>query len=144
MKRLRLLCLVVPVLMVCGCSSFQRDWNRASRSEATAGVAGRWEGTWVSEASGHQDKLRCLLTPIDAHTYEARFRAKYRKILSFGYTATFIGNHTNGVFHFSGDADLGRLAGGVYTYEGRVSPDRFFSTYRSKYDHGTFQLKRPE
>lgn len=144
MSRSKLLWLVVPLwITVCGCSGFQRDWSRAAKEEFT-GIAGRWEGTWESDASGHKDKLRCLLTPIDAQTYEARFRAKYRKVLSFSYTATFTGYHTNGAFYFSGEADLGKLAGGVYSYDGNITADRFFSTYQSKYDHGTFHLKRPE
>ncbi|MBA4147552.1 MAG: hypothetical protein H0X66_05510 [Verrucomicrobia bacterium] len=128
---------------VTGCSSFHRDWRKAAKTEPVE-IEGRWEGTWTSDASGHTDKVRCLLTPISENTYEARFHAKYRKILSFGYTATFTGQHTNDVFYFSGDADLGRLAGGIYTYEGRVSPRNFFSTYNSKYDHGTFEMGRPD
>lgn len=129
-------------LIFTGCSSFHRDWRKAGKTDAP-GIAGRWEGTWTSDASGHKDKLRCLLTPISEETYEARFHAKYRKVLSFGYTATFTGRQTNDVFNFSGDADLGRLAGGVYTYEGQISPVKFISTYKSKYDYGTFEMKRP-
>ena len=39
--------------------------------------------------------------------------------------------------------NLGWLAGGVYHYEGRADATNFFSTYTSKYDHGTFQMTRP-
>jgi len=48
------------------------------------------------------------------------------------------------VWQFQGDENLGWLAGGVYHYEGRVSPTNFHSTYRSKYDHGTFEMGRPQ
>jgi hypothetical protein len=48
------------------------------------------------------------------------------------------------VLRFEGEADLGWLAGGVYRYDGQATPASFFSTYKSKYDHGTFQMKRPE
>ena len=133
--------IALMLLFTTGCSSFHRDWRKAAKTKPV-GIEGRWEGTWTSDASGHKDKLRCLLTPISEGSYEARFHAKYRKVLSFGYTATFTGRQPNDVFYFSGDADLGRLAGGVYTYEGRVSPAKFFSTYNSKYDHGTFQMTR--
>ena len=43
----------------------------------------------------------------------------------------------------NGEADLGKLAGGTYYYEGRITPTHFPSTYRSKYDHGSFELRRP-
>ena len=82
------------------------------------------------------------MTKLSEGQYEARFHAKYRKVLSFGYTATLVGSKTNGTFYFSGEADLGKLAGGVYRYKGEVSATNFFSTYRCKYDHGIFQLKR--
>jgi hypothetical protein len=36
------------------------------------------------------------------------------------------------------------MAGGVYTYEGSASATNFTSTYNSKYDHGVFQMRRPE
>ena len=140
--KLALGAIALSLLVTTGCSSFHREWRAAGKTDPV-GIAGRWEGTWTSEASGHKDKLRCLLTPVSEGSYEARFHAKYRKVLSFGYTATFTGRQTNDVFHFSGNADLGRLAGGVYTYEGRVNPTQFFSTYKSKYDHGTFEMVRP-
>ena len=33
--------------------------------------------------------------------------------------------------------------GGVYYYEGRATATNMISTYRTKYDHGTFDMKRP-
>ena len=83
------------------------------------------------------------MTKVDARKYEARFHAKYRKVLGFGYTVRMDVEPTNSVFKFKGEADLGRLAGGKYSYDGSASPTNFFSTYKSKYDHGTFLMKRP-
>ena len=40
-------------------------------------------------------------------------------------------------------ADLGKLAGGVYYYEGRANATNLVSTYRSMKDHGRFELARP-
>ncbi len=132
-------------LCLTGCSSFNRDWGAAGKvPRPPHSIEGRWEGTWKSDANGHADKLRCLLTRVDEGKYEARFHAKYRKVLSFSYTATFKGSHTNDVFSFSGEADLGKLAGGIYHYKGEVNPTNFFSTYRCKYDHGIFHLARPQ
>lgn len=139
---LQLLLGLVVMSLFTGCSAFQRDWRKAAR-QPHSGIAGRWEGSWRSDSPGHDGRLRCLLTPIAPDQYEARFHAKYKKILGFGYTAAFTGRTTNGVFAFSGQADLGKLAGGIYHYEGRISLEDFFSTYKSKYDRGTFQLQRP-
>jgi hypothetical protein len=136
------LMLGLMLVLFTGCSSFHRDW-RAAATIPPQGIEGRWEGMWVSDSNKHNGKLRCLLIQQGQNKYEARFHAKYKKILSFGYTASFIGTMTNDVFHFSGTADLGALAGGIYRYNGTVSPTNFFSTYDSKYDDGTFSMRRP-
>lgn len=145
MKNFRVKILFFLVLasltLATGCSSFNRDWRSAPAE--TGNISGRWEGIWKSDASEHSDKLRCLLTKISEGKYEARFHAKYKWVLSFRYTALFQGTETNDHFSFRGDADLGKLAGGVYEYKGDVSLTNFFSTYSSKYDHGTFQMNRP-
>jgi hypothetical protein len=136
--------LVLCLALMTGCSSFSRDWKGLGRAPASADpIEGPWEGTWKSHSSAHSDRLRCLLTRVSENQYEARFHAKYKRVLSFGYTASFVGVKTNDVFSFSGEADLGKLAGGVYRYEGKISPTNFFSTYDSKYDRGTFRLTQP-
>lgn len=76
--------------------------------------------------------------------YQAEFHANYKKILSFGYTVPLQVKRDGQSFRFSGEADLGKLAGGVYSYKGVASVTNFFSTYDSKYDHGTFQMTRPK
>ena len=43
--------------------------------------------------------------------------------------------------HFRGEADLGWLAGGVYSYEGNSLRDDFYSEYHSEYDHGIFEMQ---
>jgi len=131
------------VLLSCGCS-FSRAWNAAARTPVPANdIQGRWQGTWLSEVNGHTGKLRCIITKQDEGKYQARYHATYRKILGFGYTVTLDATHTNGIYKFSGDADLG-WAGGVYHYTGQANSTNFFSTYQSKYDHGIFQTSRPE
>jgi hypothetical protein len=139
----RILLLALIILTSAGCSSFHRDWRKAKQTPAI-GIAGRWQGTWQSDSPKHHGRLRCLLTRIDEQKYEARFHAKYRNIFSFGYTALFTGRNENGVFVCAGEADLGKLAGGIYRYDAQISPTNFFSTYKSKYDNGIFQLQRPQ
>jgi hypothetical protein len=129
-----------------GCSSFNREWREAAQTpHPQNAITGRWEGRWKSDANGHQDVIRCLITQVDTNHYDAKFRAAYKKWITvhFGYTVRLeTKTATNGVT-FRGSEDLGALAGGVYTYEGRVDATNFFSTYKSKYDWGTFEMKRP-
>jgi hypothetical protein len=76
--------------------------------------------------------------------YRARFRATYVGILHFSYAVPLTMRKHDGGWEFNGEANLGRLAGGNYYYEGRAAVTNLHSTYRSKYDHGTFELQRPE
>lgn len=109
-------------------------------------MAGRWEGTWRSEVNGHSDQLRAVITTGSNGVYSTRFHARYKKGIlrfSFGYSVPLQVRQTNDTHQFHGEADLGWLAGGVYRYEGSATGTNFFSTYRCKYDRGTFQMTRP-
>ena len=131
-------------LLLSGCSSFDRQWKQASAQPAPgADILGRWQGTWKSDASGHNDPLRCLITRTDQGEYQARFHAKYHTVLTFGYTVKLQVTQSGENFQFRGDANLHWWAGGMYDYEGKATATNFFSTYRCKYDHGTFQMTRP-
>lgn len=112
------------------------------------GIEGRWAGTWKSCANGHTGGLRCIVTRTDAGHFNADFRATYGWFFSFGYSMTMNVKATDGatrpsVVYFAGEADLGCLAGGRYTYEGKATPTEFFCNYKADVDHGTFQLVRP-
>lgn len=103
---------------------------------------GRWEGRWSSDANGHNGQLRCLISSTNETECRARFRATYGQLLHFTYTVPLsLQAHYEG-WEFDGQANLGALAGGLYYYEGRASTTNFYSTYRSKYDHGIFQMHR--
>lgn len=131
-------------LLVCGCSSFNRDWRRSGRQPVPAdSITGRWEGDWSSDVNAHTGKLRCLITHQTNDVYAARFRATYLKVLRFSYTVPLTVNNSNHVWYFRGEEDLGVAAGGVYRYVGGATATNFHSTYDSKYDRGTFKLLRP-
>ncbi|HVY71864.1 MAG TPA: hypothetical protein VHH73_18170 [Verrucomicrobiae bacterium] len=135
---------LVLALFTGGCSSFHKEWRTAAKQPTPADeMTGRWQGMWHSDENGHQGKLKCVVSRVDDTHYRATYYATYKSILHFGYTASLQVEKKGTEFVFKGDADLGSLAGGVYTYEGRANPTNFFSTYSSKYDHGTYQLKRP-
>ncbi len=131
-------------LAATGCSTFNRDWKAAASTAAPANdITGRWEGTWQSEATGHHGELRSLVTHLAGGDYQARYRAKYLRILSFSYPVRLKVAAAGDGFKFNGEADLGWYAGGRYQYESRASATNFFSTYKSKDDHGSFQMTRP-
>ena len=138
--------------MLCGCTAFNYEWRQAAKKPTPSdNITGRWEGHWNSEATGHNDRLRALVSKVDTNHYDVKFHAAYKSetfkwiTVHFGYTVRMeTGSGTNAVVEFHGSEDLGALAGGVYTYDGRADATNFFSTYKSKYDHGTFEMKRPE
>ncbi|HVV72006.1 MAG TPA: hypothetical protein VHI52_10985 [Verrucomicrobiae bacterium] len=92
--------------------------------------------------SGHTDQLRCIIGKGQDGTYRARFKATYRKVLSFSYTVPLKVEQAGPGYQFRGEADLGWLAGGLYRYAGSADSSNFNSTYSCKYDHGTFQMKK--
>ena len=143
LRRFALLVIMPTVVLIgASCSSFNREWRKVGRNAvAPSGLEGRWEGEWISEVNGHHGRLRCIVNR-DEDVYRARFHAKYRKILSFGYTVPLKAEPTENGYKFRGEADLGSLAGGIYHYEGHADATNFFSTYSCKYDHGTFQMQR--
>ena len=136
---------IILLLATTGCATFNSEWKRAAATPVPADdIIGRWGGSWLSDKNGHHGRLRCLVARLDEHRYRARYKATWWKVFRFGYTVTMQAEKSDHVLRFEGEADLGWLAGGVYRYDGQATPASFFSTYKSKYDHGTFQMKRPE
>jgi hypothetical protein len=134
--------LALCALTFTGCSSFSRDWRAAGKaSNPTDSIEGRWEGNWLSDANGHNGRLRCLMTKTSDGKYEARFHAKYMKIMGFKSTAMFDVKQEGTNYTFTGDADLGIF--GLYHYDGKATPAKFETDYRCSYDHGTFKMSRP-
>jgi len=130
-------------LLFTGCSTFNKEWSAATKQAAHTGVNGPWEGEWRSEKNGHHGSLRCVLTQTSPTEFRAHYRAKYMKILRFTYVATLTGRETNGAVALQGSSNLGKLAGGVYSYDAVVTPESFKSSYNSKYDHGNYTMSRP-
>ena len=138
---------VLPVLslalLLAGCSSFNRDWNKAGVVPGSSdSIAGRWDGRWLSTANGHEGKLRCLITRQTNDVLSARFQATYKRVLRFSYTVPLTVTRTNDLWQFHGSADLGALAGGIYHYQGTASSTSFHSAYASKFDAGNFEMRR--
>lgn len=137
----------MALLALCGCSTFSYEWRREARRTAPAnGITGPWEGRWLSQSNGHAGTLRAIVTQVDTSHLDVKFYAAYKQWITFhfGYTVRMEAKPgVEGVVSFRGSEDLGALAGGVYNYEGQADRTNFSSTYKSKYDHGTFEMKRP-
>ena len=144
-RSLPLVGLLALVLVLSGCSSFNRDFQKALlKSTSNNSIEGPWLGSWLSDKNGHHGELRGIITKLDGTTYETRFKARFWKLFTYTSEAQFeMQPHSDG-FEFFGTKQLSWLAGGEYTYEGRVSPEKFFSTYQNKWDNGTFQMERPK
>jgi hypothetical protein len=143
MKRGTLFLTSAFLFLFTGCSSFHREWKAASAQHGADGLAGAWQGEWVSDRNGHHGRLRCVMTPQGTNTYKAHFHAIFWKVFRATYQVPFAATSSNNIVFFSGESNLGLLAGGTYTYEGSATGSAFHSTYRSKYDHGRFEMTRP-
>jgi len=139
-----LMALAIGLLLTNGCSSFNREWKAAAAVPPVPGtIEGAWDGTWLSDHNGHNGRLRAIVTKLNDDEFHARFHATYLKTLTFGQAVNLSVKQNGTNFTFSGSADLGKLYGGIYTYEGNSSPKQFFSTYNCSIDHGTFRMTRP-
>jgi hypothetical protein len=135
---------LLVILVLTGCSSFNRDYKRALVGGVPAeGIEGPWVGSWLSDKNGHNGELRGLITRLEGDVYRTRFKARYWKLFTYTSEVEFEMQPHNDGYEFFGAKKLGWLAGGEYIYEGRVNSERFFSTYKNKWDEGTFQMERP-
>ena len=157
---------IALLLLASGGCAFDRKWRDLSRQQrlhavapaaattapASDPLAGRWEGKWVSDASGHAGKLRAIVTPLPnadaaggAPTYRVDYDAMFLAVLRFGYGMTLTAApQPGGATRFEGRDDLGPLAGGVYRYTGSADGRTFTATYTSPADHGRFEMTRPK
>jgi hypothetical protein len=125
-------------ILTTGCSSFDRAWQNPPAE--SGGIAGRWEGRWQSARTGHNGKLRAIITPQPATRYDARFRATYRSLLKAEYGVTLDVKRRGPRSEFRGAANLG--VWGRYETTGYATRSQFQATYRSKFDYGTFEMER--
>lgn len=136
--------LTLSLLLFSGCSTFHREYQAALNEPfPTTDISGPWEGRWLSDKNGHTGKLRAVLRQTSEDDYDAYFHTTFWKIFRASYRVPLQAEQRAGRTILSGESDLGWLSGGVYTYQGEATPETFFSTYKSKYDHGTFEMKRP-
>src|SRR5262245_8307271 len=112
---------LIAAVMLVGCSSFNRDWKRMAEAGAPqTGMEGRWDGGWQSDATGHSNRLRCIISKKEDNLYLARFHANFKALFKFtvGYTVPLKVEQRDDKFHFEGEANLHWYAGGLYHYQG--------------------------
>jgi hypothetical protein len=109
---------------------------------------GRWEGRWTSNRHRvpftdrmESGNLRCIFTQIDPYRYRANFRAEWMLGAS-EYLAELYGRRRGDVLHLRGESQVSPIFGGKYQYDGTVTPSRFTLNYDSKYDSGTFEMRK--
>jgi len=152
--RLVALLSVLSALTSCG-TAFRKAWKNAPGVKAATHphiclplapppVAGRWDGTWHSEASGHHGRLRCVVSlPTNASgDHEFFYHATWMGFLSGGYKATHKVEKKGGSYVFKGQHQMPAWAGGLYHYDGVIQGNEFKADYKSAADHGTYTMKR--
>ena len=150
----KILGVMLGILVLAGCSSFERQWRqtRSSTASAMTPVVGKWEGSWRSEAEHGGGSMRAIVVAAEAPSSasgrvamrcSATFKSTFWSVFSGTNTVDIIATPDgNGRMTFHGSKDLGILSGGVYTYDGWASESAMESTYSSSADHGVFKLRR--
>jgi hypothetical protein len=124
------------------CSHFRSEWEREGRGGVIVSLSGRWVGEWISQANGHHGGLKCIISQAASNDIRACFHATYAKFLRVCYCTSLAVEENSGRYRLRGETDLGKLAGGIYRYEGEASAEEFLVAYSCQYDHGTFHLHR--
>ncbi len=134
---------VLLLTLCCGCTSiYNRKWERttAQAGESYSPV-GKWEGKWESVTTGHRGKLRCIVTDTDSADYEFHFWATW-SLFAATWRLDLKTVSDEARTELRGEKNLGRLFGGIYSFEGTVEDDRFRADYRSSKDKGVLELNR--
>lgn len=129
--------------LLAGCTTFDAGYEAALVNRAKAGVEGAWEGRWQSGNGHGGDRLRAVVTQREPQKLHVIFRAHFWGIFDIDEEVDLNVTSTNPI-RASGEADLGYFKGGVYSYDATITPVKFDATYKSKYDHGVFNLSRAQ
>ncbi len=128
----------------CNTSGYEKAWRGAALGpESARPIEGRWEGFWLSDVNAHTGRMRCIISHAHGKNYRFDFNSTFWKVFRHRTTLTFrVEQAADGTHVFSGSEELGPAAGGVYFYQGTFNGDDFHATYKSAYDHGTFQMRK--
>ena len=156
MSRLAKLLLVVPVVLLAGCDGFITRWNQTAPPmtvNPAAPMAGKWEGSWQSDANAYIGRLQAIAVPTDtvvvqkdvpAQQYVVDFQQYLLDAPSPSFTVKLNATMAaDGRIHFKGKKDTGGYPmNGIVTFDGWVDGDTFFCDYTGERDCGTFKMRR--
>jgi hypothetical protein len=140
--------LVMGLMAGCATPGFDRDYRRAVAEYAAGGaegIEGPWEGRWLSEGSGHEGRLRCLVRAEEGEEgrHEFRYWASWGKIFRGTFPVQFpVEKRLDGSYGVTGEASLGRW--GSYRQEGEVREGVFEARYEAMRERGVMEMARPE
>lgn len=144
--RLLFAALIGLSLPSCTSPGFQRAWKQAATLPQSDPVCGQWLGTWQSDANQHHGNLRCIVTPPKSpgQPHQFHYHATWMRFLSGTYRAQHsVTPSGKSTWTLAGQHQMPSWAGGLYTYQGQLSPSNFTANYKCELDHGTFTLSRP-
>lgn len=144
-RNIALLVIAVSGFANISCSTFHRDWEDPAIRSVGSGIEGKWDGSWRSNTNQHSGDLRCIVSPSKEKPglYEFRYWGTFAGFLRFHYTVEYSARRSNDTWTMEGESDLG-IMGGKFYHKAIVRDGTFDATYTSKWDNGTFRLKRPE
>lgn len=102
-------------------------------------LSGKWKGRWLSEKSNHQGRLRAKFVRR-GDQYRATFSGTFMRILPFRYAVKLQAFEQDGTVYLSGSKRLPMF--GVFHFDGQADDSHFHAFYRSRNDHGVFELSR--
>ena len=167
MFRLGVMLLLAALLGVGGCASmeFRDQWSamgavneaaliasmRGSQndaaarpgSSATPTLEGRWIGEWTVSSPEHGGVMRAIVRRVSDTLYTVTFDSEYGSVLHFVHTADLaVTREADGTLRFTGEENLGCLAGGVFQYKGASDGVHWKSTFRTSGYRGTYEMIR--
>ncbi len=111
----------------------------AATTTQAASPVGNWRGFWSSRSTGHQGPLRARVRQTSPDTYRAVFVGRFAGVVPFVYPAKL--ERVPGTCHCYTSSQRLPLMG-TYRMTATVTPGRFHATFRSRKDHGTFDMSR--
>ena len=126
-----------------GCeSAFSKQWS-AVMEQPVEDFSGCWTGIWSNETKGWEGSLRCIITNTGESEYTADLEAKWLAVFSLHYAVDFQAVNHGGLWHFSGESDLGFFSDGLHTFSGKASNEKIYTTCQCAGGRGTIELHRP-
>jgi hypothetical protein len=123
------------------------------RANPAALAAGKWEGSWQSDATDYSGHMQAIIMPTTTalknkemvQQYSAEFRFRIYELGFDEYTVTLTGSKLpDGRIRLEGKKDLGQFKGGIIWFDGFVYPDKdeLYCDYISEKDSGTYRMRR--